>query len=149
VVGNLLGEKKENDALNAGIVTASIGVAIVTFLTILMIANARFVASLLSNNALVVNETMKYLKVCLISEPFMAWGVILSGGLNGAGDTKSVMIRVALSVWLVRIPLSYLLGIVFGFGAIAVWWSMNSSLLVQAILISKRYYSKKWLIDPA
>ena len=79
----------------------------------------------------------------------MAWGVILSGGLNGAGDTKSVMIRVALSVWLVRIPLSYLLGIIFGFGAIAVWWSMNSSLLVQAILISKRYYSKKWLIDPA
>jgi MATE family multidrug resistance protein len=149
VVGNLLGEKKENDALNAGIVTASIGVAIVTFLTILMIANARFIASLLSNDALVVNETMKYLKVCLISEPFMAWGVILSGGLNGAGDTKSVMIRVALSVWLVRIPLSYLLGIVFGFGAIAVWWSMNSSLLVQAILISKRYYSKKWLIDPA
>ncbi len=148
VVGNLLGEKKENDAFNAGIVTASIGVAIVTLLTLLVIANARFIASLLSNNALVVKETMKYLKVCLISEPFMAWGVILSGGLNGAGDTKSVMIRVALSVWLVRIPLSYLFGSVLSFGAIAVWWSMNSSLLVQAILISKRYYNKKWLVDP-
>lgn len=147
VVGNLLGEKKENDAFNAGIVTASLGVAIVGFLTLLMIVNARSIASLLSNNELVVKETVKYLKVCLISEPFMAWGVILSGGLNGAGDTKSVMARVALSVWLVRIPLSYLLGIVFGFGAIAVWWSMNSSLLVQAILISKRYYNKKWLAD--
>jgi MATE family multidrug resistance protein len=147
VIGNLLGEKKENDAFKAGIITAAIGVGIVTILSILVILNARFIASLLSKNEIVINETVKYLYICLISEPFMAWGVILGGGLNGAGDTKSVMIRGAASVWFIRIPLSYIFAVLLGFGAIAVWWSMNTSLFVQAILISRRYFKKKWLIS--
>ncbi|MCU0645492.1 MAG: MATE family efflux transporter [bacterium] len=145
VVGNLLGEKKTNDAYKAGIITAAIGVVVVSILTIILLFNARIIASTLSQNGIVINETVKYLSICLISEPIMAWGVILSGGLNGAGDTKSVMIRVALSVWLVRIPLCYIFGVLLEFGAVAVWWSMNASLLVQAILISRRYFRKKWL----
>ncbi len=145
IVGNLLGEKKSHQAFQAGLVTAVIGVAIIILLSFVVFFNARSIAGLLSNNEIVIRETVKYLYICLMSEPFMAWGVILSGALNGAGDTKSVMIRVALSVWLFRIPLSYLFGILLGYGAIAVWLSMNTSLLVQAILISKRYLSKDWL----
>jgi MATE family multidrug resistance protein len=145
VVGNLLGEKKVTDAYKAGIITAAIGVVVVTILTIMVLLNTRIIASILSNNGIVIDETVKYLSICLISEPVMAWGVILGGGLNGAGDTKSVMIRVALSVWLVRIPLCYIFGVVLDFGAVAVWWSMNASLLVQAVLISRRYFKKKWL----
>ena len=41
----------------------------------------------------------------------MAWGVILAGGLNGAGDTRSVMFAVGISVWFIRVPLSYFLGL--------------------------------------
>ena len=146
VVGNLLGEKKGNDAYKAGIITAAIGVVIITILSIAIFINARIIASILSKNGIVINETVKYLHICLISEPFMAWGVILGGGLNGAGDTKAVMIRVALSVWFIRVPLCYIFGVLAGFGAVAVWWSMNASLLVQAILISRRYFKKRWLV---
>jgi Na+-driven multidrug efflux pump len=71
--------------------------------------------------------------------------VILGGGLSGAGDTRSVMTRVALSLWLVRIPLSYLFVVVLGFGAVWVWWSMNLSQFLQAFLITKRYLSGMWL----
>jgi Na+-driven multidrug efflux pump len=53
--------------------------------------------------------------------------------------------RVALSVWLVRIPLSYLFVVFFGFGPVSVWWSMNLSQFVQAFLMSKRYFGKGWL----
>ena len=146
VVGNLLGEKKGNDAYKAGIITAAIGVVIITILSIAIFINARIIASILSKNGIVINETVKYLHICLISEPFMAWGVILGGGLNGAGDTKAVMIRVALSVWFIRVPLCYIFGVLAGFGAVAIWWSMNASLLVQAILISRRYFKKRWLV---
>jgi putative MATE family efflux protein len=145
IVGNLLGEKKEEDALKSGIVTAAIGVAIVTMIVITVIVNARWIASFLSSNQIVVRESVKYIYISMISEPFMAWGLILAGGLNGAGDTKNVLMRVALSVWLVRIPLSYIFVVLFGFGAVYVWWSMNLSQLVQAFLISKRYLSREWL----
>ncbi len=145
IVGNLLGEKKQEDALRSGIVTAGIGVVIITMMAIAVVLNARWIVSFLSPNEIVILESKKYLYISMISEPFMAWGIILGGGLNGAGDTKSVLIRVALSVWLVRIPLSYVFVTLFGLGPASVWWSMNLSQFVQAFLISKRYFSKKWV----
>jgi putative MATE family efflux protein len=144
IVGNLLGEKKEGDTFKSGIVTATIGVVIVTLMVIAVVLNARWIVSFLSNNEVVVKESVKYIYISMISEPFMAWGLILAGGLNGAGDTKSVLMRVALSLWLVRIPLSYIFVVLLGFGAVSVWWSMNLSQFVQAFLISKRYFSQEW-----
>lgn len=148
VVGNLLGEKgekKEEEALRSGVVTAGIGVFIVAGMAIAVVLNARWIASLLSGNEIVIRESTKYLYISMLSEPFMAWGIILGGGLNGAGDTRSVLISVALSIWLVRIPLSYIFVTLFGFGAVSVWWAMNLSQFVQAFLISRRYFSKRWL----
>jgi Na+-driven multidrug efflux pump len=145
IIGNLLGEKKQEEAFRSGLVTAAIGVLIVTGMVIAVIANARWIASLLSHNEIVIKECVRYLYISMLSEPFMAWGVILGGGLSGAGDTRSVLLRVALSVWLVRIPLCYMFVVVLGYGAASVWWSMNLSQLVQGFFLWKRYMGKKWL----
>ncbi|HAH21729.1 MAG: MATE family efflux transporter [Omnitrophica WOR_2 bacterium GWF2_43_52] len=145
VVGNLLGKKKESDAFLIGIVTAVFGVSIVMILTLLVMLNAHCIASLLSPDAIVVNECVRYIYIALLSEPVMAWGVILGGALNGAGDTKAVMWIVGLSVWLVRLPASYLLAITFKMGAVGVWWAMNLSLLFQAFFMSRRYFKRAWL----
>jgi len=145
IVGNLLGKKENPDAFRGGLITAVMGVVIVTILTILVMLNAKNIAGFLSDNNTVITQSVKYIYIALIAEPIMAWGVILGGGLNGAGDTWSVMTITALSVWLVRIPLSYILGIYLGLGATAIWWAMNISILVQAILITRRYFNKRWI----
>jgi putative MATE family efflux protein len=145
IVGNLLGKGDKQEAFTAGIVTAVMGVAIVAVMTIVIILNAPLIASFLSKDQIVIRESVKYLYISFLSEPFMAWAVILGGGLNGAGDTKSVMWVIAVSIWLVRIPLCYVLGIYFGMGAIMVWWSMNISLIIQSALITRKYFSRSWL----
>jgi len=145
VVGNLLGKKEKEDAFRGGIITGVLGVGVVVLLTLIVMLNAGYVSSILSNNSIVVEECRKYIYISLLSEPFMAWGVILSGGLNGAGDTRSVMFIVALSMWFIRLPLSYILSITFGWGASAVWWAMNTSVLVQTVFLTWRYFSKRWM----
>ena len=145
IVGNLLGERKEGEAFRSGLVTAGVGVAVVTALTVFVILNARWIAGSLSSNDVVVRESIRYIYISMISEPFMAWGIILGGGLGGAGDTRNVMIRIAASVWLVRIPLCYVSVAVLGFSAAAVWWAMNISQFVQALLLTRRYIGRKWL----
>ncbi len=144
IVGNLLGKVDKEEAFLAGLVTAILGVLVVTLLTLGVMLNARFISGLLSDNQIVVNECVKYIYIALLSEPIMAWSVILAGGLNGAGDTKSVMLAVTFCVWILRVPLSYFFAVYFGFGAQAVWWAMNISIVAQAVLISQRYFSKKW-----
>jgi putative MATE family efflux protein len=145
IVGNFLGEKKQEEAYRSGLVTAFIGVCVVTLLVAAVILNARRIASLLSQNPIVVRESVRYLKIAMISEPFMACGAILGGGLSGAGDTKNVLARVAFSIWIVRIPLAYLFIVVLGFGAASVWWSMNISQFIQAYLLYSWYAKRKWL----
>jgi len=145
LVGNSLGRKENGQAFKMGIITAMTGVFIVTVLTLIVVLNARIIAPHLSNDRIVIDQTLKYIFVAFLFEPIMAWGVILGGGLNGAGDTKIVMAIVAGSVWLIRIPLSYFLGVYLGFGAQGIWWAMNISIACQCLLMTKRYFSKRWM----
>jgi len=147
IVGNLLAEKGKDEAFRGGIITGLFGVIVVTVLTVAVVLNARWIVSFLSDNDIVIDETVKYLYIIMLSEPYMAWAVILSGGLSGAGDTKSIMLIVGFSIWLVRIPSSFIFGVLFGFGATAVWWSMNLSLLVQAFFVTRRYFKRRWLLN--
>ncbi len=145
IVGNLIGAGKKEDAFRGGAVTALMGVAVVTLMTGGVILSARWIVPLLSGNQVVISESIKYLCINMLSEPFMAWWVILAGGLSGAGDTKGVMVRVALSIWLIRVPLAYICVGVAGLGAVAVWWAMVISQWVLAGVVTKRYLQRKWL----
>lgn len=145
VVGNLLGKGDKEDAFYGGLITAVMGVGIVIIITALTLLNARTIVSALSDNRTVIYECLRYIYIALLFEPLMAWGVILGGGLNGAGDTKRVMIIVGSCIWLIRIPLSYLLAVHFRLGPVAVWWSMNFSMLIQSILMSRRYFGRRWI----
>lgn len=146
ITGNFLGEKKSDSAFRSGIATGITGVILISILTVIVIFNAGTLSAFLSVNPVVIEECKNYLIISMIGEPLTAWAMILGGSLNGAGDTKSVMFIVAASMWVVRLPLCYLLAIWLGFGSLAIWWSMNISILIHAVLITKRYLSKKWII---
>jgi MATE family multidrug resistance protein len=145
IVGNLIGEEKKNDAFRGGFVTMLMGAGIVSFLTVVVIASARWIAPLLSNNETVIAETIRYLYISMLSEPFMALWVILGGGLSGAGDTRSFMYNVIIGIWLVRIPLSYICVVLLGFSAASVWWTMNLSQFIMAVFMARRYWQRRWL----
>lgn len=145
IVGNLMGEKKFDHAFRAGLITMALGVILITALTVIIVLNAPFIAALLSPDEIVIRESVRYIRISMISEPFMAMALILGGALNGAGDTRGVMFIVVLGFWIVRIPLCFLLGIVMEFGAPGIWWSMNASIFVYALFIFRRYNRRKWL----
>lgn len=144
IVGNLLGEKRYEDAYRNSLWTTIMGSAIILTITILVVFNAENIANLLSRDEDVIRSSIHYIYISSISEPFMAIGTILIGGLNGAGDTRATMKRILGSLWGVRIPLAFL-GVMLGFGAYGIWWAMTISIIVQAILIFKRYHSRRWI----
>jgi Na+-driven multidrug efflux pump len=144
IVGNLMGEKKCDHAFRAGLITMVLGVLLITAITVAVVVFAPVIAAVLSPNDIVVRESIRYIRISMISKPFMAMALILGGALNGAGDTKGVMLIIVLGFWIVRIPLCFILGIVLEFGAPGVWWSMNISIFVYALFIFQRYNRRKW-----
>lgn len=145
VVGNFLGEGKKRDAFRGGLVTAAIAVAFITALTVAVVLNSGALFAILTDNGAVREESARYLYAVMWSEPVMAWAVVMSGALNGAGDTKGVMAIVASSMWLIRLPLAYLMGIATGMGPLAIWWCMNLSILFHAIFVTIRYVRGRWV----
>ncbi len=145
ITGNLLGERRSATAFRAGLVTALTGVCLVVLIAFGVVIAAPGLASMLSDNAVVAREAVVYLYINMLGEPFMALWVILAGALSGAGDTRSMMLIAAACTWLVRVPLCYLFVVVIGFEAHAVWWTMNLSQVLAALLMFKRYMGKRWL----
>lgn len=144
IVGNLMGEKKYDEAYKNGLVTAFFSIIVITFMILIIILNARNIAEFMEKDAVVVNEIVKYLYICMIAEPFIALNLAMNGALNGAGDTKATMRYAMINVWLLRLPLAYILGIYFGLNAIGVWWALNIGFIIQSFLSTRRYLSKKW-----
>jgi len=145
IVGNLLGEKRYTDAYRNSLWTSLLGCVIIILMTLIVVFNARHIATFLSNDKDVISASIDYIYISAVSEPFMALGTILIGGLNGAGDTRATMKRIIISLWGVRIPLALFLGTYLGFGAYGIWWAMVISIITQAVLVYIRYKSKRWI----
>jgi putative MATE family efflux protein len=150
-VGNFLGEDKPAEAFNAAFVTTVFSIVTVLFITALVLIFSSPIALFLAAkdsagaaNPEVYGEIVKYLRIVMLSEPLVAAHLAFGGALAGAGDTKSIMKYTLISLWLVRIPAAYLLGITFGVGAAGVWWAMNLTFVSQACLSALRFFSKKW-----
>jgi len=79
-----------------------------------------------------------------ISEPFFALSFVLGGALRGAGDTKSPVFVAFVGVWLIRVPVTYLLAHVLGFGIAGVWMMMSVDWLVRMVLLWTIYRRGRW-----
>lgn len=60
--------------------------------------------------------------ICAI--PLWTHGFVLPGAMKAAGEAKFVMIAAVLSMFILRVGMSYVLGITMGLGALGVWISM-------------------------
>ncbi len=70
--------------------------------------------------------------------------MIFGGALRGAGDTRWPMAVTGGSIWLVRLPLAYLFGVVFGWGLLGIWGALVIDLALRGLLNFLRFRSGKW-----
>lgn len=82
----------------------------------------------------VVPLAVAYLKIAAVSEPFLAFGMILTGALNGAGDTKAPAWAAIATMWGVRLPLAWLAVFPLALGAVGAWWAMTISTALNGLV---------------
>jgi putative MATE family efflux protein len=78
------------------------------------------------------------------SRPFLVLGMVMDGGLTGAGDTLSPMVVNIVVLWLVQLPLVWLLSSPWGWGVDGIWWGLVLSTFVQAALMAGRFWQGQW-----
>jgi putative MATE family efflux protein len=120
------------------------GVAFVSLLALPVFIWAGDISLPVAKEQHVLAETVRYLRITMLSEPFMAISVILGGCLMGAGDTKGAMLVIVSTLWVIRLPLAYLLAVSAGYGAVGVWAAMVISMLFQGVGMTVYFRYGRW-----
>lgn len=68
----------------------------------------------------------------------------LPSALRAAGDVRYTMVIAFISMWTMRVGLSYVFVTLMGVGVAGVWYSMFLDWLVRAVFFFLRYRSGKW-----
>jgi putative MATE family efflux protein len=91
------------------------------------------------------NYAVQFLRVHCIS---MSIGWVMSfalpSALRAAGDARYVMYVAAISMWVVRVSLAYILVFPIGLGPLGVWLAMGADFASRSILYLTRWRGGKW-----
>ena len=101
--------------------------------------------SLYTHEAAVAAVAADMLKIIAIFMPF-SWSMsfVLPAGLKGAGDVNYSMVTSIIGMWVFRVFLGYLLGIVFHMGAVGVYLGMCVDWVVRGSLYYMRVRGARW-----
>jgi putative MATE family efflux protein len=134
LAGQNLGAKHPDRAERAAWVSLQQGLAVMCVMGIVFYVFAEQFAHIFTHDAAVVRLAVMYLRISAVAEPFLALGMILTGALNGAGDTKAPAVAGVVTMWGLRLPFAYFLAITLRYAAVGAWWSMALSTIVLGIV---------------
>lgn len=145
LVGRCLGAK---DQVLAKKVLIQSAISIFVFITIGMTLTFFFGASVIKffvNEPEVIRHGVSMFRIISVSVVAFALFTVMTGALQGSGDTKPVMYLNIIRLWGLRVPAAFLLSLVFGLGPLGIWIAMFISNFLTAA--SGFIYIKKgsWL----
>jgi putative MATE family efflux protein len=95
-------------------------------------------------NEQVVTIAVQCLRVFCLGYLFMAYGMVLSQALNGAGDTRTPTLINIVCFWIVEIPLAYILANQLNWGPPGVFWSVAISETLLAFIAIWVFRRGRW-----
>ena len=148
LVGQYLGAGRSDQAARAGRVAWGYGVvALVAVGGLLFFAAAAMLDLFLGGRQpAVVLEGVPVLRIVAFALPFLATMNILTGALQGAGDTRWPWLITLLGYFGLRIPLTYALTdpAWFALGLRGAWIAMFADLALRGVLVAARFVHGGW-----
>lgn len=144
LTGQNLGAHDPERAERAAWAALQQGLAVMIVMGAVFFVFATPFAHLFTDDPVVVPLAVAYLKIAALSEPFLAFGMILTGALNGAGDTKGPAWAAVVTMWGVRLPLAFFAANVWHFGAHGAWWAMAASTALGGVAALALFKWGRW-----
>lgn len=145
VVGQCIGRRDVKDArkfIRSFLIISSFSYVVMGLIIMPMF---RPLVSLFSPPPEIVPDIYKIILINTFAQIFL-WSAafITPSALRAAGDSKFTSLMSMLSMWLFRVVLGYILGIVLHFGILGVWFAMDCEWGVRGIIFLTRLHGQKW-----
>jgi putative MATE family efflux protein len=144
LVGQSLGAGDPERASRYGWAANAQAVAIMTVMGAIFFLAAEPFARLFTHDPHVVPLAVSYLRIMALSEPLLGCGMVLTGALQGAGETVQPTIVTAVAFWVVRLPLAWLLALKLAHNASGAWIAMATTTCFAGIWTILLFRSGRW-----
>ncbi len=117
---------------------------LVTFTASCLFFIPRVLLSLFTSDIAVIELGKYYLMMMALIQFPQQLSDVMIGALRGAGMTRRPMIYAGIGLWLIRLPGSYFLGVVLGYGVIGVWSAMIIDIITRFCLNLRLFKKGTW-----
>lgn len=143
-VGQNLGANKP-ERVRAGFRSAFLMTnAISLSLSLIVVFFAKYIMYMFTNDPTVIELGRGYLLIIGSFYILFSTMFVINGLLRGAGDTLIPMFISLFALWVIRIPVAYLLSKNPDIGVHGIWWSIPIGWFVGVILSYFYYLSGRW-----
>ena len=143
LVGQSFGAERKELARSFSWLTTFCGIAVMSLCAVLMYFICPYVFAFLTPDTAVRSLGVQVLRIELLAEPMFAASIVATGALRGVGDTMVPGIMNLISIWGVRIVLSWLLTPTMGL--MGAWIGMSAELNFRGVLFLIRLKRERWL----
>ncbi len=144
LVGKSLGEKDIEKAADTGYLATAMGTLWGMIAAIVFWFFPEFILSLFTDEASLFEAGILVFKVMAINQLFLTAYIVLSGALRGAGDTNAIMRLTSMRLWLVFVPMAFVLIRFFNMGVEAIWYAEITSFVIFLSFLFIRFHSRHW-----
>lgn len=144
-VGQNLGANRVDRVRRGFILTWWMSTGVSVFVTIIVVLFRTPLMSLFTNDPEVIAGGNQYLVIVCAFYVVFSSMFVTNGVLRGAGATIIPMFITLISIWALRIPVSYLLSREWsGLGETGIWWGIPVAWAFGALASYAYYLSGKW-----
>ncbi len=144
LVGQNLGAKNPERAEQSAIQALKSGTTWMVLMGVGFFIGRSFLVGIYTNDP----EVQRLGEMCMIflafAQPFQAVSIVLGQALRGAGDTRATMVYTFIGVWVMRVGIGYILGIILGLGLFGMWIAWMGDFIARAVLASLRFRAGRW-----
>lgn len=145
LVGQSLGKGDAGLAHAYGYETAKLGTIFTVILGIVFVVIPDAVLIVITNNREVIEIARPVLQIAGIAQVFYSAGIIFAHALQAGGATVYVMFVEVLTHWVIFLPLTYLLGVVLGWGIIGAWMALPVYIVAYTAMNAAKFRSNNWI----
>jgi len=115
--------------------------------SLLIFFSSPYLVRLFGDNPETLAIAIRFLKALSIGGPVITIYGVLAGHLNGAGNTKSALYGNLLSQTLLKLGISYLLGVFFNLGLLGILIALPADFFGRALWVARKYLSDDWIAE--
>lgn len=144
LVGINLGANKFILARLFGFETAKFASIYTIVLGLALMFLPEYILMIITNDLSVIDTAKTSLRIAGFAQIFYSSGIVFANALQASGKMFYVMKTEVISNLLVFVPLSYLLGVHFGFGLVGAWFALPIYIMIFSISMFLKFSSKDW-----